>query len=615
MRLTSFAGIAPKMDPQDTGPQQAVIAENCELYGARIDPHVGLGLAGSVVNINGQPMTGEIQTLHRAGNVWIGFSHHTTIAPDPAQRGGKESFLFVQDGRLYRSSPRWVLDGQGPMLVGIDWPTAPPTAAVVGGTAMTFPAPACPTNPMPLNTACQPGADAPEARAYILTYVTTCDEESGPSTPSNVVSTLNGQAVALVDPNTPPANAVARRWYRSISNSDGKALWLLAGQTPISQPGFVDNVHPLALGGPLETENHLPPPNCLQGVAALGDSMIAVWGNDKFWLSEPRLPHAFPPTWRKQLRFPIVHMQGVTAFVEGDETFLGYITTSGTPYYVTGALPESVQTREYGAWEPAAGPRGHAVCEGGLVYASLHGLVYLSGSTVETVLAGESTDLEWQGFDPANVHLHCWNGRVWGFSPQRSFVFPLSRYRKDRLPALTTLTMHPDAAYASPDTPLVLAFDGVTLHAWGTGTDRMSMRWRSRVFTMPGHWWPAAMKVVADFPREPRALRDGRIMYKAWQLQHGKHKDSVFFKTHPELRSLEPLLRSMPPYIEVKVLSDGEVYYSRRVTSSRPFRVPAKRRGIDWQFEVSGNAPVRELQLETSISDLTQLGLGVGNSV
>lgn len=615
MRLTSFAGIAPKIDPQDTGPQQAVIAENCDLYGARIDPHPGLGLAGSVVNVLGQPMTGEIATLYRTQRVWVGFDRHTTVVPDPAERAGPGSFLYVEDGKLWRSSPAWVVAGRAPVQVGIQWPLAPPSAAVVNGTAMTFPAPACPTNPLPLNPACAPGSDAPEARAYILTYVTAHSEESGPSKPSAVVSVANGKAVALVDPNTPPPNAAFRRWYRSVSNADGKAVWLLAGETPIGQPGFVDNVHPLALGGPLETEDHLPPPNCLEGVAVLGDSSIAVWVGSQFWVSEPRLPHAFPPTWRKQVRFPIVHMQGVTDFLEGDETFLGYITTAGSPYYVAGAIPERMNVREYAAWEPAANPRAHTLCEGGLLYASLHGLVYLSGSTVESILSAENTDLEWQGFDPGRLHLHHWNGRVWGFSPMRSFVFPLSRYRKDRVPVLTTLTMTPDAAYAAPDTPLVVAFDGVTLHEWGGGTDRMSMRWRSRVFTMPGHWWPAAMKIVADFPREPRSLREGRIRYEAWQQEHGRHKDSVFFRTNPDLRELEPILKSSPPYIHIKLWADGTEYYSRRVTSSRPFRVPGNRRAIDWQFEVSGNVPVREVHLETSITDLTQLGLGVGNSV
>ena len=60
--------------------------------------------------------------------------------------------------------------------------------------------------------------------------------------------------------------------------------------------------------------------------------------------------------------------------------------------------------------------------------------------------------------------------------------------------------------------------------------------------------------------------------------------------------------------------ADGQLYYSREVSSNEPFRLP-KRRGIDWEFEVAGDLPVKEIHWETSIQDLVQLGLGVGNSV
>ncbi len=618
-RLTTFDGMAPKIDGQDLPPNAAELAENCDLYGARIDPLPGLGDAGIVVGVDGLPLTGPVATLYRAGPVWVGFPEATYVVPDPSERGGQSAFLFVRDGRLWRSSASWVIDKEGPVLVGIEPPAAPPVAAVAVGQApaVQFPTLNCEAAPNPNDIACAPGADAPEARSYVFTYVTQCEEESAPSLPSQIVDVRNGDAVALLDNAPAPANAVARRWYRAVAASDGLAAWLFVAQTPIVQVGYVDQMPSLALGEALMTEDHYPPPECLEGVAVLGNQMVAVWAGDQFWLSEPRQPHAYPPLWRKRVRFPILGMYGVTADVEGQETYLGYVVTEGTPYFLSGAAPEAVTPREYSVWEPGASRHCGTVMEGSLVYASIHGLMQLGGPEAQSILALESTDLEWQDFDPAGLRLAYWNGRLWGFAPRRAFVLPGSHYRQDRGRYLALLTLRASALYAAPDTALTVVQadeNGARLRQFGAGVGVQRSRWRSRVFTMPGWWWPAAAKVVADFPREDPKVTRARAMLRAWNDRHGDCHEDAFFDANPNLRCFEPQLRGIRPFVTFRLLADGQEYFSRSVFSSEPFRVPA-RRGIDWQFEVAGGVSIREVHFETSIQDLTQLGLGVGNSV
>jgi hypothetical protein len=618
-RLTRFDGLAPKIDPQDQQPNGAVVAENCDLYGGRIDPHPALGDVGTPVTVDGELLVGRVSTLYRAGPVWVGFVEDTFVAPDPSERAGEDSFLFVRDGQLWRSSAAWILDKQGPVRVGISPPRCPPTASLLagGGTALVFPAMNCDGAPDPNDISCNVDADAPEARAYVVTYVTTCDEESAPSLPSGIVDVRNGDSVVLVDSDVPPDNAVARRWYRSIAGADGLAVWLFVAETPIAAPGYVDDVPSMALGEALPTEDHLPPPTCLQGVAVLGDAVTLVWSGDQFWMSEPRLPHAYPPLWRKRLRFPILAVLGVTADTEGQETYLGYVVTTGAPYFLSGVGPEDVTPREYSLHEPGASRHCACIAEGSLVYASTRGLIQLRGPNAASILSPEVTEIEWQQFDPAGLKLAHDNGRLWGFAPLQSFVLPGSHYREDRGRFLTTLTLRADGVFAGPDTPLTVVQsgqNGARLQQWGAGTGVMRSRWRSRVFTMPGEWWPAAAKVVADFPRESVHVTRARRMLAMWEQQHGDCRLDQFFNHHPELRRFEPELSSLRPHVTLRLFADGVEYYSRALHSSRPVRVPP-RRAIDWQVEVGGDLPIREVHFETSIQDLVQLGLGVGNSV
>lgn len=660
MRLTQFTGIVPKLDSQDGGPQGASVAENCELYGADIRPFMSPGGDFPIVDIDGKRVAFEVKTLHISDGVRIGFPEYTSIAPDPSERAGRESFLFVRDGQLWRSSGKWVVDGEGPELVGISHPKKAPLATVlVGkGTKREFPPitkDACFT-PLPKpGTAPEPEPapgegegnvrigdddviviepepvepsepeepqtppyncvhDAPEARSYLLTYVTNCGEESAPSVPSQIVDVRNGDSVALVDPNTPPPNALYRRWYRSVVGTDGRGIWLFVAETPIEQPGFIDDVHPLALGEAMQTESHQPPPDCLQGVATFGDATVVVWSNDLIWLSEPRLPHAFPRRTEMKLPFPIVRVVGIPQAPEGDATWSAYALTTGTPFLLQGQQNANVVVRDIGVWEPAVNPSAVTSIEGGCAYASRFGLIILSGGSVQSVLNMHTTDIEWQDFNPDAMTLQYWNGRLWGFSPTLSFVFAASKYRRDRPPELVTITLHPSSAYAAPDTWLTLAF-GDTAQEWERGTEPMLARWRTRTFTMPGHWWPASMKVTTGEVQERRIVREARAALANWESQYGRSRLCAFLDTHPQYATLEAELSRRPRNVAVRIFSDGRLYYERPTVGDKPFRVPARRRGIDWQFEVVTTKVVRELHVDTSTQDLTQLGLGVSNSV
>ena len=614
MRLTLFSGLVPKLDGQDLPPNAASVAENCDLYSGRLDPFPVPGGRAPMVGVDGWSFEGDPVTLYKAGPVWVAWSKHVFVVPDPSNRAGEHSFLYVEDGELRRSSATWVAGKLGYTPVGVAPPATPPQAVAAGGVCegVDFPALSCVVSSP---DDCAEDAVPGEIRAYIMTYVTTCGEESAPSPPTEPVVVGASEGVVLLDASgTPPAHVAKRRWYRALGGSDGQAIWLFVGESDAATMAFTDCTPAMSLGHPMDTETHLPPPACLDGVALLGDTSVAVWSGNQFWVSEPRLPHAYPPEWRRQVpQDRITAMVGVTPSIEENTPYLGYIVTPGRPYFVTGKLPEQVSVHEYAHDYPAVSARAWTTAEGAFLYASPYGLVALAQGSAQVLMDPFVTDVEWQELGPRALHLHHWNGRVWGFGPHKSFVLTYSRVRNDRPPTLVELTLHPAAAHAGPE-GLMLAL-GSGLQKWGAGTGRMQARWRSKTFTMPGQWWPAALKVVADGYRPTRRDHEAARRYEQWVALHGAHRMEAFFDANPEYRSSEAWLVSGNGCSRASIWSGGVKLVDRMVPSNKPVRLPRRRRGIDWEFEIVTRTPVREVHLETSISDLTQLGLGVGNSV
>lgn len=613
MRLTTFSGLVPKLDGQDLPPDAALVAENCDLYAGRIDPFPVPGGNIPLVGVDGWSFEGEPLTIYKAGPAWVAWPKHVFVVPDPANRAGAHSFLYVEDGELRRSSAEWIANKRGYVPVGVAAPELAPQAVAAAGVCadLDFPALSCVA---PCEGGSNPDAAPGEIRAYLLTYVTELGEESAPSPPTEPVVVHEGEGVVLLDPNQPPAHVNRRRWYRAVAGSEGLATWLFAGETDVDTMAFTDCADALGLGHPMDTETHLAPPDCLDGVALLGDTSVAVWSGNQFWVSEPRLPHAYPPEWRRQVpQDRIVTMAGVTPSLEGETTYLGYITTTGRPYFVAGTLPEQISVHEYAFDYPALTARAWTVVEGSFVYASQYGLVALSQGSVAVLMDQFVTDIEWAALGPRALHLHHWNGRLWGFNPDKSFVLTLSSIREDRPSSFVELTLHPSAAHGGPD-GLMLAL-GNGLQKWGAGTGRMQARWRSRTFTMPGQWWPSALKVVSDSYRPSRKDHEASRRYEQWTARYGADRLPAFLDAHPEYRSSEPWLASNKGCVRAVIWSDGVKLVDRVVPSNKPVRLPRRRRGIDWEFEIITRAPVREVHLETSITDLTQLGLGIGNSV
>ena len=616
MRITDFMGMAPSTYRDNLRDNYAQLAENCDLYSGAIDPFRRSRTIGHVLDIYGKEKLTPSKTIHKAGDMWVGFDEFTFICPDPQDRAGSDSFLYVADGALYRSSPRQLIRGTGGIKLGIAKPDTAPTAAAL-------PNMGCPeivlstecydgsTGPTAETEDCDPNADIPIITTWRFTYMTACGEESDVSDPSNYVEMMNSDGGALSDPSTNvPANAVARRWYRSLSTSKGEVSWYFVGESPIDQAVFIDNKCALEIGEPISTVAHNPPPNCLEGVALIGNTVAIVWSGKNFWLSEPKLPHAYKDMNKSTLRFDIVGMYEVTDPVESPKAHYDCVAlTKGYAYTVSAVLPEQgVIIQELQTSKPAVNPAAVAVGAGTVFYTTMAGIYAITSGSVQEATQ-MFTELEFAEFRPEEQLLAYWDNRLWGFNSERGFVLTLSVEDKRRRGNFVIITKVVTAAYAAVNCTLTTMTNGL-LEEWGTGEGYMQARWRSKVYVQSGLWSPSRAKVCGSYERLPRGGQEAIQAYKVWQLSiKGTGSISKFVSRSPDSAKYAHLLGRFDSDTSFSLTTEDTVVYSRVCPmSGKFFSLPRKRMGIDWWFEVTTTDMVKEVHVQTGAEDLTQEG-------
>ena len=611
MRFLDFDGEIPKLKPQGLSQKHAQFAENVDLYGGLLRPHRAPQFQQYVVNERGQPITdsGKVAMFAMVGSHAVGFPVDTHWVIDPRESAGKGTILFVRDGQLWRLSPRMVDAGTGATKVGIYPPKEAPTAAVAKGQGCKSEWAARCAEPED----CDEFADAPELRGYRITYVNECGEESAPSPVSNLIDIKNGDGAVVVDTNTPPDNAIKRRYYRSATTSNGETVWLYVDEDVIEDKTFIDDVCPNALGEVLPTEDHLPPSECLDGVALARNMQTVVWSGDQFWVSEPRLPHAYKPETRVTLQYPIQFIASHTTLVEGNTHYDIAIATKGYPY--AGEIRDDGQTqiKELEFYYPAVSPFAWGVQNGVVYYASTAGLVGIDGAKVNLVTEEYMTEREWAQFVPTSMRITGYDQRIFIWYTKRDGVragllLVLPTTDKRRTPSLSRLSLTVKSAHATPDMDMFMLI-GVEVYKWGAGTGYLRYTWWSSIEVNAANWFPTIFKIVGDnIPFYSRGVMAAITQYEMWKKLHCDLSDSIFFDTHPALRKYMTQILNDGADVTFTLYCDGDEYYTRRVRHAGAVMIKRKKRGIEWSVKVTGTTELRELHLQKSLNDLQNDG-------
>ena len=601
----TFDGLVPKVAPKVLKDPNGVVAENLDVYGTRFLPHKELGEEVVLLDIRGNIFTGQPESIRKVGTTYVAFDELTFTAEDPVERLGKNSFLFVSNNKLWRQSEQRVLKKLEPIQVGIEKPACNvrPTAEVIdsGGCDTPDIGPVCDIEFGGGN--CH--EKVPYLTAYKFTYVNGCEEESVDSYPTEFIDFHDGDAIKLTPNDTPPENAVKRRWYRAVPNQDNGTEWLFVGTQDISEPSFFDIACADGIGGSLETELDNPPPSCIDGIVNIGNNRVMLWSGDHIYVSNANKPHAYPAANEYKLRFDILRMDAVTEKVEGGEHYQVLALTNGLNYRLV--YTDILGISEIETRFSVIKKEMSCANESAVYYISREGLCEFTVGGIELITGDYFTEREWVEWYSNNSRPVYHNGAIYVFG-DKSFIYVLGSDER-RASSLTTLSTKWDFGWSDyANRLLVYKKRGITYHIcrwFGEGQDRMCGVWRSKPIMMSGRWRPTTLKIVSpEFAYKSVHARRERRLYNDWLRKNHTLGVADYIDAFPDKDKYRDELLRHYPYVEVVLFADGKEYYRRKVTSERPILVPRKYRAIDWQVEVRSRLWIEEIHIQTSRESL-----------
>jgi hypothetical protein len=413
----------------------------------------------------------------------------------------------------------------------------------------------------------------PDARAYTYTWVDRFGVESIPAMPSRQVRSYDDEVWRLDGFDTPPPNAEFVRIYRSTTQfEDGRQVknpmdssFQLVEEVPIDANwagSFVDSRRLLHMDyGTLTTFENCDIPERMEQVVVTEQGYLVGFRGNELFISERYEAHNWPEKYRQMLPDKIVALA-----VRYDIVF---IATTGRPYKASIAFARMGDTADatievipFTEHYPCIGAQTMVPTDNGAAYCTHKGIVRLptnGNAKLESRFRVDEDDF--RDFAPNLAVYH--NGKYLASrSPAgRGIIVDF----EDRVEGdidigdLVTADLRWDAVHSGRD-GYVYFSRGNTVYRWNAGRQPMPYRWRSKVFVQPGLVAFAAAKVVADYG----------------------------------------------PPIQFRLFADGSLYAEDVVSSSAPFRLPARGRGINWEVEVSGATRIREIHVATSMAELTE---------
>lgn len=613
--IEGFSGISPRTSPVLLQNAQAQVAGNVKLQSGEIR-------AWRSPVLSYQPAGTQLASIYKligpgSAFAWLEFAADADVVSGPQ--------ADTSDYRVYYTSTAF-----GPRKTNYN------LATTSGAGVKPFPNayyemgdPA----PVAAPTLSASGGSAPtESRGYVYTLLNTFGsvvEETAPSPAALVTCNTTGMTVSVSGFSGGAAgnyNWTGLRIYRTITGSTTVTyqyvdqLNFVAGVLPASGTSVGGVSYTSSTYPDTQTDSQLslttlastfytPPPTTLQGLVSMPNGMLAGFTGNQVWFCEPYLPHAWPATYSQSIEFPIV---GLGVF---GNTLL--VTTTKFPYLMTGTTPSTVTVEKLPIPQPCASKRSIASDQWGVVYASPNGLVAI-GLGVEDVISSQLyTRDEWQAITPSTMLGILYNNLYIGFSTTGGITTAIVMARQD-LPPLTNLSFSATALFAERTTGNIYAVNSVDSNIYQLDADpvnNLSFSWQSKKFIMPEPTNFGVMKLQADwvyinnisaYNAQVAAITASNAAIMAGGTSLLGDFNEVVWNNFQWNGSL---LAPVPPFgtarvVQVQLISDNVTVFTTGVTSQEPIRLPAQQKGYVWEVVLTGNSPIREFKMATTVGEL-----------
>lgn len=349
-----------------------------------------------------------------------------------------------------------------------------------------------------------------QTRAFVYTVLNLWNEESAPSDPLLVtydimqVPTLTLPAVVSTD--YVPFSSF--RVYGTVSNNAGDTDYFRIGEvsTNGAQVTFQVVTKPSTWTTLLDTIGHLPPNAALIGLTTMPGGILTAFKGNDLHFSEPYKPWAWNP--ENIITLPY----GVKGSVVSDRSLV--VTTTVSPYIVTGSLPESMQETKLKILQAGVSKNGICDCGEFVAYVTNDGLCTVQGGQASIAMGQRFfTRKTWRArFSAAALaamRLAYYDGCLIGYSDgYGSFVIRFDE-------ATGSMTQHTylvaNAAFILPQTDSLYIAVGANVSQYGAGS-ALTYTWYSRDFNLPTPTNFGAIQVIGTGVTNVQVYADGVLV-------------------------------------------------------------------------------------------------------
>jgi hypothetical protein len=405
--------------------------------------------------------------------------------------------------------------------------------------------------------------------------------------------------------------SMKKRVYRTITTSTGTDYYLVNTDDTlaVATTTYADATAGTAVGESIPTVGWVMPPVDLQGVCIHASGALAGFSGNNVCFSEPNIPYAWPVDNRISLDFPVV---SIATF--GQSVVAG---TSGVPYVVSGVDPASMSSRRLEQAWPCLSKYGMVSFGDAAFYPTTLGIASIGSNGVSIVTQGLYSQVDWAALNPSTMYAAHFNNTYYAFYTNSAGGTSTIAISPEF--GVTNIDLTPTTLFSDPTSGKLYSSSGG--YVWELNSvsgGRTSCNWTSKEFLIPTPTSLGVAKIEGDFSLtadEAAAATAANAAVKAanqtllgYASGNGTSTNTLtgcvdtFMVNGGQVdgTGLTDLPYASTINVTFTLYTNSAQTYSKTITSSDPFRLPAGYVYDNFYVNLVSNIPIRAILLADS---------------
>lgn len=394
--------------------------------------------------------------------------------------------------------------------------------------------------------------------------------------------------------------SMVKRIYRTVGVGGD---FLFVDEIPVADTTYTDAVTGDDLGEILPTADSLLPPKNLTSLTSLPNGCLVGISGNEICFSDPYLPFSWP----LRNRYTISGV-GVDLTAAGNSVI---VLTDTFPILFTGSDPEAMSPAVMQTYAPCASKRGVVDVGGGCMFPSFDGLWLAAPGRVEKLTANLYREEEWRELYPETFVAGFADGQYYAryIDEDRAFIWVFDTTESDSVSRVDQDASH--LLRNDVDGALHLAL-GNKVFRWDSNQNqRYTSDWISSEVQTPRPLNFSVAQVHAAYeqivPPDTTVLLANQAIFGNVDLVSGELNGNSLLEVSVNGSNLGLFAPETEAKLQFTLYANDQPIFSRELTSSDQFRLPAGFRSEVYQIGLNTSIPVYNVTIAESVAELSQV--------